>query len=102
LEVADRKPALVKALLCAWLSFSLSNSSLIEFLCDGQALFSRCGHQRGQGFSFTKQAIYHVSHTFQNELEFICALVILEMGSANYLPVLASNPDPPDLSLPRS
>jgi hypothetical protein len=55
-----------------------------------------------QGFSFTKQAIYHVSHTFQNELEFICALVILEMGSANYLPVLASNPDPPDLSLPRS
>jgi hypothetical protein len=47
---------------------------------------------------FAKQALHCLTHTSSP----FVALVILEMGLANYLLGLASKLDPPDLSLPGS
>jgi hypothetical protein len=44
-----------------------------------------------------KQVLYYLSHI---SVHFV--LVILEMGVSRTLPGLASNQDPPDLSLPRA
>jgi hypothetical protein len=45
-----------------------------------------------------KQVLYYLSHTSSPPTHF--ALVVLEMGCQIYLPGLALNHNPPDLSLP--
>jgi hypothetical protein len=53
--------------------------------------------RESKGFTLAKQMFYHLSHS---SVHF--ALVILEMGSRKLFVGLASNYDPPDLSLPSS
>jgi hypothetical protein len=52
-----------------------------------------------KSFELAKQMLYHFSHTSSTFCSGYFGIIIIIL---NYLPSLASNLDPPDLSLPSS
>jgi hypothetical protein len=72
---------------------------VVQHLLFKMILIFLMGLGLNHGFELAKQALYHLSHISS---PLCCSYFGDGGGLKNYLPKLASNHDPPNLSLPSS